>query len=220
VTQPTTDDPPPGCRPITNTDGQCEPIPGYAASPDGVILRHSKTGRWFPLKPTPKGRGGLLVCRIILADGRKREISLARLICRAFHGPRPLGDDVFWFPDEDRHNCRASNLRWAPKGSVRLGKAPKVRGRVTHKGEQNPGAQLTDPDVRQMRRWYREGHTARAIAEHYGHSETSTRRAICGKTWAHITGPDGPVPMRRTGAPAGNSNRTGKLLNSTQLYTK
>jgi HNH endonuclease len=198
---------PRGCRPIHNTDRDCAVIPGYCARADGLVLRRRKSGEWVPLASWRHTAGGLRSCRVKLPDGRLRDLSLGRLICRAFHGPRPIGCDVFWFPDADRANCRADNLRWAPKGASKLGMPAPFRARH-HAGEHNPGAVLTESVVLRMRRQYRLGRTSAAIAARYDISETAARRAISGSTWRHVPG---AVKMRRTGAPVGNLNRLGRV---------
>jgi hypothetical protein len=199
---------PPGCRPVHNTDRDCAVIPGYCARRDGVILRRRRDGQWVSLASWAH-TSGLHSCRVRLPGGRYRDLSLGRLICRAFHGPRPIGHDVFWYPDSSRANCRAANLRWAPKGTSSLGRPAPFRARSLA-GEDNPGASLTGRMVRWARREYLAGRTARAIALDLGLSETATRRAISGRTWGHIQGRTPPVKLRPRGAPPGNANRLGR----------
>ncbi len=44
------------------------------------------------------------------------EYCVHRLVCEAFHGPRPFGADVA-HRDATRHNNSAANLRWASRRS-------------------------------------------------------------------------------------------------------
>ncbi len=153
---------PPGCRPIRNTDEACAVIPGYCARADGIVFRQRPRGDWVPLGAFFHNQISMVI-RIRLPDGRYRDLALGRVICRAFHGPRPLGHDVFYWPDDDRRNCRADNLRWAPRGTSKLGTLIRRRHN-TPPGEGNPQAVLVERTVRWMRREYRRGRTSQSIA--------------------------------------------------------
>ena len=63
---------------------------------------------------------------MILPDARGvfRRHSIARLVLRTFVGPELLGHEPLHYPDPDPMNNRAENLRWAPIGTVKLGRDP------------------------------------------------------------------------------------------------
>ena len=46
--------------------------------------------------------------------GRGNPRKVHKLVCEAFHGPRPEGHEVL-HGDGDRQNCRAANLRWGTR---------------------------------------------------------------------------------------------------------
>ena len=79
--------------------------------------RFGGIGPWRQLKPSVflKDRGGTLKVQL-LPDHTKRKgrmVAVDVCVCRAFHGPRPLGHVPLHWPDPDPANCRADNLRWA-----------------------------------------------------------------------------------------------------------
>lgn len=72
------------------------------------------------------------------------------------------------------------------------------------RGEHNSNARLTERDVVEMRATYAEGSTTqRALGEKYGLAITNIRKALTGRTWAHVGGP--LLPKRRPGRPAGKA---------------
>lgn len=160
----------------------------------GVWVDHWK--RWH----TIKGRidGGCVYVRFRF-DGRDEWRSLARLVCRAFHGPRPLGHEAYHFPDTDRRNCRADNLRWAPRSTSKLGKQIPAIARHGNRGEHNPRAVLTADGVIEARRMARDGWSCGDIADEFGVSPGSIRQAVNGVRWKSIPGAI-PDAFRRTRA--------------------
>src|SRR3546814_17137740 len=49
-------------------------------------------------------------------EGQRKNFEVHRLVCEAFHGPAPDGQQAA-HKDGVRTNCYASNLRWAPPAS-------------------------------------------------------------------------------------------------------
>lgn len=157
-----------------------------------VIVWVGRWKRWHAIKPRIEENGCLYVR--FQFDGKEAWRSLARLVCRAFHGPRPFGHDAFHYPDADRHNCRADNLRWAPKGTDRIGK-----GFRTHqnKGEYNPRSVFTEEGVIEARQMAENGCTFREIAEYMGLSREAVRDAVRGRRWKHLPGAIPGLPNQR-----------------------
>ncbi len=60
-----------------------------------------------------------------------------RLVCLAFHGPKPFPEAVVIHIDEDAHNNRADNLRWGTqKENLNM---PKIKAwHKSRTGENNP----------------------------------------------------------------------------------
>ncbi|BDG09210.1 HNH endonuclease [Anaeromyxobacter paludicola] len=93
------------------------PSPDYMAGADGRIysrLRHKGFGRWKYVDWHPVGPGRRERNRTVVIDhgGRKISLSLARIICTAFHGPPPSEASRVRHLDGDLDNNRAENLQW------------------------------------------------------------------------------------------------------------
>lgn len=71
-----------------------------------------------------------------------------------------------------------------------------VDSKSTYRGVQVAIAKLTDADVTEMRRLYREGASMTALARQFGVHIQTVRPALKGVTWAHVPG---AVPARATG---------------------
>jgi hypothetical protein len=114
-----------------------------------------------------------------------KSVSVATLVCQAFHGPRPLGCVPFHYPDPSPMNCQADNLRWAPRGTQLLGKfrgtPPKPKC-----GEDHPQAKLTDSAVIEIRQLSAQGMNYTQLASHYGVSATTIKSIVQRKTWGHV----------------------------------
>ncbi len=188
---------PPDARPIPDFDDTTKVIPGYAARSDGTILWYYARGRrWVECKPKTGPYGHRKVWMRI--NGKVREIGVALLVLRAWIGPRPIGCEPLHFPDSDRANNRLDKLRWAPRGSYKIGKicsqAPKPRYGTDH-----DNAVLTPRKVQEIRRLYRDGWNYWEIADAMGCSEEAARHVLIGKTWRHVPDPLGPIVMRTRG---------------------
>jgi hypothetical protein len=106
-------------------------------------------------------------------------VCVHRLVCEAFHGPRPEGYEVA-HNDGCRTNGRADNLRWATR-------LENIRDKATHgtqpRGEQIYNARLTEDQARQALA-AKKG--IRALARQFGvHPSTLTSIRI-GKSWRHL----------------------------------
>ncbi|MGE0278313.1 MAG: NUMOD4 motif-containing HNH endonuclease [Nitrospiraceae bacterium] len=90
------------------------PVPGYSgysASSDGRI----KGRRGRVLKPQPRGGPtGQDYLAVWIGHSKREYVHI--LVCIAFHGPRPFRGAVVMHLDDDKTNCRASNLRWDTQG--------------------------------------------------------------------------------------------------------
>jgi hypothetical protein len=65
------------------------------------------------LRPGKKDTGYLLVVLSDVTNGRQKVAGVHRLVCEAFHGPKPSWEYEVAHSDHVRHNNAASNLRWA-----------------------------------------------------------------------------------------------------------
>jgi hypothetical protein len=104
-----------------------------------------------------------------------------KLVCLAFHGPRPSSDHVVAHWDGDGWNNRADNLRWATYAE---NEADKRRHGTDAGGERNPSVKLTAEQVAEIR-----SSTDRArgycgrLAEQYGVSRTQISAILTGRAW-------------------------------------
>jgi hypothetical protein len=195
---------PPGTRAIVDPDDPRATIPGHAVRADGVVLYYRAAWRrWIPLKPKT-GPGGHRKARIRIsgpagpAGDQIRELGIARLVCRAWHGPAPLGEEPLHYPDPSPANCRADNLRWAPVGTSKLGRRLGPTLPPAPSGDTHPHARLQSADIPEIRRMYRAGVPCAVIARGYGLSASTVENVLNGKTWRHVVDPEGPIgPLRR-----------------------
>lgn len=187
---------PPGCRQVVDPEShRGESIPGFAVRDDGTVLYWSGRRRiWIPLVPKV-GPGGFRRARVVV-DGRVRELGIALIVLRAFVGPRPLGCEPLHFPDTDPGNNRVSNLRWAPRGTSKLGRQLGPTMPPLSRGVGSPNALLVDEDVVEARDLYRAGFGYKEIADRLVVHPETARKLLIGETWSHV--PD-PVVMRKRG---------------------
>ena len=54
------------------------------------------------------------------------------------------------------------------------------------RGECNPGARLSEADVREVRRLYKHGFSKHELAARYGMSPYSIYEIVFRRTWAHL----------------------------------
>ncbi len=194
---------PSGCKPAIGSDGK--PISGFAVRDDGVVFYwREQWKRWIPLK-VKIGPPGFR--RVNLAPRRQyREIGVALLVPRAFVGPRPIGCEPLHYPDPDPGNNRLDNLRWAPRGTSKLGRQLGPTPPSPGRGESHHLAILTEDLVRDIRTMYREGFRYKEIAADLGASEEAVRHVLIGKTWTHVPDPEGPIVMRHKGPDSESAN--------------
>jgi hypothetical protein len=112
-------------------------------------------------------------------------ISVHRLVCPIFHGPRPSNNHQVAHWNGDRTDNRAANLRWAtPKEN----KADEIRHGRQVIGVRHHRTKLSEGDVRLIRKLRAEtGMFYYKIAERFGISDAQAWVIINGKSWKHIT---------------------------------
>lgn len=155
----------------------------YRVGDNGTVWSMAR-GKWKPLKArTPQGKGP---CVRLTGPEKKSRVGIAYLVCRAFHGPKPIGCEPFRFPDPDLRNNHASNLKWAPKGTRGVGVTPNdavdTAGRRNLKAQVESIRQLQESDVRRVFELRREGWTIQEIADKF----TTSRRVISSVTKGRV----------------------------------
>lgn len=138
------------------------------------------------------GRKSVTLCR----GGVKKQHLVQKLVCEAFHGPRPLGKHVAHW-DGDKDNNDAKNLRWATPienemdkrrhGRVPFGKrnGKYTKPEKTPRGERHGCAKLSEMQVWQIRRLWELGLGAHRLSEVFDMSKTAVTKIIKGETWRH-----------------------------------
>ena len=166
-------------------------IPGWEAryqiSEYGdVRSKDMRVGAKGGAKATRKGRVLIKVLKnngyysVTLTDGINRpQIGLHRLVARAFIGECPLGLHVLHF-DGNKANNHFANLRYGtPAENIA---DTKRMGRI-RRGENNPGAKLTEYAVRDIRS---SAAPTQELAKKYAVTCTHIHAVRKGRVWAHV----------------------------------
>lgn len=150
--------------------------PRYRAGEDGSII--GARGRL--LKPFIGNKG--YRCINVWHEGGWKQLRVHFLVCEAFHGPRPDGAIVA-HRDGDKLNNAAANLRWT---TAWQNEADKREHGTAGLGERNPGAKLTESDVRAIRAARVSGVGPFTLGRQYGIAPATVWRICTRRTWAHI----------------------------------
>jgi hypothetical protein len=116
--------------------------------------------------------------------GTRRTAGVHVLVCEAFHGPRPAALHEVAHTDGDAANNAAANLRWVLHAeNVSDQRRHGTLCTPVYQGERHPRAKLTEKVVASLRgRVFGYGE-AKALAEQYGVSTSTIRRAAHGQSW-------------------------------------
>ena len=86
--------------------------PGYTITRDGRVLSR-KRSKLRELRQYINGSGHGYPSVYLIRDGRRWHVAVYRLVAAVFLPPRPSLDHVIMhFPDPDRMNSHADNLKW------------------------------------------------------------------------------------------------------------
>lgn len=126
----------------------------------------------------------------------RQQYRVHRVACQAWNGPPPAGVDAAHGKERRCLSTTCFNgahLSWKlPPENI----ADRKRDDTNMPGERNPAAILTDADVIEIRRRYREDHTRQQdLADEYGLQQCSVSDLLRGHTWQHL--PGAYVPRRR-----------------------
>jgi len=124
------------------------------------------------------------------------------LVARAFIGPAPTPSHVVNHDDLNKENNYYGNLEWVTKSEdwKHAFKAGRTLGHTDSKGEKNVHAKLTEEQVLEIRRIWKESSkyskrirmnttrimTQKDIAEKFNVSEHLIQRVCIRETWKHI----------------------------------
>lgn len=158
------------------------------------VDRDLASGRWGhvrrkgqPIKTKVSNKGREVVG--LRLNGTRKWFGVHQLVCAAFHGSPPSPEhEVAHFPDKDPMNNAATNLRWA----TRLENHNDRRiHETTFPGEKNYFAQITESDVREIRRLYLRGRPCHPgnqndLAERFRLHPKYVMQVANGKAWSHV----------------------------------
>ena len=163
----------------------------HAVSKNGSLLALQKTGEWKKIKiwihqPRPTD---VPYWRVILRGYEKPKYFLVhRLVLLAFVGPCPPGMETC-HKDGNSLNNKLTNLRWdTPKSNT---EDRRKHGRLktpANKGSQNPHAQHTEEQVRQVRMLHKKGISKKQISRMTGidHGRVVAWTWANTKEWPHV----------------------------------
>lgn len=157
------------------------PVPGscgYEISSSGNFRRTStKDGRPPRAIQGSIEKGGYRRYFIAYQDGRRKPVRAHRLVCEAFHGPRPSDRHFVAHGDGNRLNNHQSNLRWA---TVAENEADKDRHGTRAVGERHGMAKLSWADVVKIRAADK---SPRELAVEFGVVDWTIRDILAGRRW-------------------------------------
>lgn len=133
---------------------------------------------------------GYLRYALLDENGEKQAVIAHRLVAEAFIGPAPSPLHEVAHNNGSRISNHFGNLRWATRKENDLDTIVHGTNRV---GEKNGNAKLTEQDVLDIRRVYREikNHERTGkisdLARSYGVHHATLVQIATGKSWAHLS---------------------------------
>jgi bacterioferritin-associated ferredoxin len=135
----------------------------------------------YMLSQATDSHGYKYVC--LCRSGKVTNMTVSKLVCAAFHGPKPTNRHQAAHWDGDKKNNRADNLRWAtPKDNC----GDRFRHGTSVRGKQNPRARLTENDVRQIRTLIASGTLQTDVAKMFSVSKQCVASINCRRIWAWL----------------------------------
>ena len=129
------------------------PVPDwpYEVDEEGQIYRTGKSnstwvGRQVTQRVNP--RDGYLECHLSKPEQRNKSFKVHVVVCMAWHGPRPPGQQVRHL-DGDKYNNRGDNLAW---GTYEENLADAIKHGSYLRGEDHPTTVYPDSVVATMRK--------------------------------------------------------------------
>ena len=148
-----------------------------------MVSRGSRGVCEFPERIlTAKKRGPYVKVQLHLS-GAAFSYTIHRLVCEAFHGPRPSVEHEVAHWDGDPLNNNSSNLRWATKVENAADRKRHGRNQI---GERNCNNKMTVKDIYAIRALSEMGWSGNKIASIFPCSSTNIRNILTRKIWGHI----------------------------------
>lgn len=167
-------------KPVLNYEQQ------YRVSSAGGI-QNINTGKILKPRLMPNGYNSVCLSK----DGKTTRYTLHRLVCEAFLGKRPFGNEINHL-DGDKINNNLSNLEYVtPKENMHHAFQTL---KIQHaRGERVATAKLTETDVLAIIELLKRECSVGKIAESYGVSRRAIRDIKNGKNWKHLIGSTGNI---------------------------
>lgn len=181
---------------------QVPTFPGVTVNENGGVWLNGKA------LTQSRHRDGHLFVRFPV-EGKRKCVYVHRLVCEAYHGPRPDKHECRHL-DGDPGNNRPENLAWGTHKD-------NIRDRIGH-GTSNPGSKaaasvLTEDMVCAARLRRASGEKIAAIARDLGVNRRTLRNAVSGVTWKTAKVDAMPVD----GAPRPWKRRSGRYVTPANL---
>lgn len=174
--------------PIDRLVEEWRSVPGFDAFEVSSLgrLRRVRSCRGTPAAEKKPTQGPDGYWRTSLEQkGRRRDVTLHRLVCEVFHGPSPTRKSCVAHFDGDKSNNAASNLRWATYSE---NETDKRRHGKDQRGERNGAAKLDAAIVRYIRSL---DLSARGAAAQAAREISVSPSVICNirkrKSWTHVS---------------------------------
>lgn len=165
-----------------------KPVPshlGITASSEGRVKMASHVApcpRWgSQLRPEKVLNGEMLNgyrSVSITRQGKRKRTFVHRLVCEAFHGPALFEGATVDHIDGDRLNNRPENLEWVTRAENT--RRQNECGRGVPKGEDHPGAKLTNEQSDSIRAMREKGMRVSEIAQIYEVSASLIYKIMAG----------------------------------------
>lgn len=151
----------------------------YLISSLGRVMSTIGKPKIRKLKTNPQG-----YWRIRLqGKGGDKTFFVHRLVCAAFHGPRPSEYHMVAHNDGTKDNNVPHNLRWATGSENACDRSLHGTAAI---GEKNTSSKLRSADILVIRQKYKDGSTLMKIAKEYGVSANTISSVVRGLSWSFI----------------------------------
>ena len=156
----------------------------YRVSNHGRVMRVAGGGGARPGYIFKEGKSKRYNRVWLSKNGDTQSHSVHRLVLIAFVGPRPHGCEAN-HKDGNRKNNRVENLEWVT-ASQNVRHSIDVLGVQRARGERSSLSKLTEIQVREIKRFLKEGLTQKEIAKRYDVTQRTISAIAIGLTWKHV----------------------------------